>query len=165
MGRVLWPLLSLMAMPVNAAGNGKDGGGGDGGDFTLEEQRAGMYAVVYAARRDVLRPLGLCPPWNDDEEEETEAEARGGVEHDEEGTGGWYRRIVWRDYSERMRVPYFQFSRRLVKTAVSFEMAEACFHVGFLYDAGQPIRIEYICSNHDHTIPHHPISRPGSLSH
>lgn len=62
MRRVLWPLLStLIEMTAVNGGLGKPG-------TSPEEAEANSRILMACARNKTLRPLGLCPPWEDSDD-------------------------------------------------------------------------------------------------
>lgn len=73
MRRVLWPLVSVIMESTSTPPTSKHGSGGAGGlqgaIDAAEHQQAALEAetrgLMSRTRTEILRPLGLCPPWND----------------------------------------------------------------------------------------------------
>ncbi|CAM9894926.1 unnamed protein product [Ectocarpus sp. 6 AP-2014] len=85
MRRVLWPLLSLVtAPPPSTTAPGTPGLAGS----PELERAAAVRALASSARRKVLRPAGLCPPWDDEDGGDGDLRAGGA----EDGNGGYAQR-------------------------------------------------------------------------
>eukprot|EP00752_Nemacystus_decipiens_P011806 g10475.t1 len=97
MRRVLWPLLSLLMSPLPlpsveaAREDGAAPGGGGGVDMgedealgspEQQERAAAVRALAAFARRSILRPSGLCPPWDAD------GDGDGDGDHEDDGGDG-----------------------------------------------------------------------------
>ena len=63
MRQVLWPLVSRLVGPT---ANGSP-----------SECHEAASALMASARKDVLRPVGLCPPWSEEEGERIEDHGSG----------------------------------------------------------------------------------------
>ncbi|CAM9599659.1 unnamed protein product [Pylaiella littoralis] len=75
-----WPMRRVLC------GGGGSGGSGDESFESLEQERASeVRALAAFARSNVLRPSGLCPPWDDDGDDSSDE--GGGGDGDGDGDG------------------------------------------------------------------------------